>query len=94
MREEHFGIAVAEMTRAGCIVFVHDGGGQVEIVGDEPGLRYRSDFEAVDKICKLLDDDDEQQRLREVLGNRANRFNESSFMTGIQKIVSEFAAEN
>jgi glycosyltransferase involved in cell wall biosynthesis len=94
MLEEHFGIAVAEMLRAGCIVFVHDDGGQVEIVGDEVGLRYKSDAEAVDKICKLLDNEDEQLRLRQVLGHRSEKFSESSFMSGIQKVVSDFAAEN
>ena len=34
--DEHFGIAPAEMVRAGCITFVHDSGGQVEIMGNDP----------------------------------------------------------
>ena len=41
MREEHFGMAPAEMARAGVIVWVPNGGGQMEIVGDEPGADVR-----------------------------------------------------
>lgn len=93
-QHEHFGIAVAEMVRAGCIVFVPDGGGQTEIVGDKPGLRYRSDDEAVDKICRLLDDEAEQARLRQVLKADAMQFEESYFLKGMQDLVADFAAGN
>ena len=41
MREEHFGMAPAELARAGCIVWVPRGGGQMEIVGHEPALDVR-----------------------------------------------------
>ena len=54
MREEHFGMAPAEMARAGCIVWVPRGGGQMEIVGREPALMYESDDEAVEKISATL----------------------------------------
>ncbi|MCK5232738.1 MAG: glycosyltransferase family 4 protein [Desulfobulbaceae bacterium] len=93
-QDEHFGIAVAEMVRGGCIVFVPDNGGQIEIVGDEPGLRYGSDDEAVDKICCLLEDKAEQVRLRQVLETRSAQFEETFFMAGMQEIVADFAAGN
>ena len=42
MREEHFGMAPAELARAGAIVWVPRGGGQMEIVGHEPALMFDS----------------------------------------------------
>ena len=42
MEGEHFGIAVAEMVRAGCIVFVPRTGGPIEIVGADERLRFGS----------------------------------------------------
>ena len=41
MREEHFGMAPAELARAGCIVWVPRGGGQMEIVGAGAGVDVR-----------------------------------------------------
>ena len=35
MENEHFGMATAEMTRAGCLVFAHDSGGSPEVLNDE-----------------------------------------------------------
>ena len=42
MREEHFGMAPAEMARAGAIVWVPRGGGQMEIVGARAGADVRA----------------------------------------------------
>ncbi len=56
MREEHFGMAPAELARAGCIVWVPRGGGQMEIVGHEPALMYDTDDDAVAKIVRTLSD--------------------------------------
>ena len=36
MEGEHFGMATAEMIRAGCLVFPHRSGGSVEVVDDAP----------------------------------------------------------
>jgi len=93
MIDEHFGIAVAELVRAGCIVFVPDNGGQVEIIGNEPGLRYGSDDDAVDKICRLLANEPEQSRLQSSLGQRAENFSEAKFMQGMREIVADFASK-
>ena len=35
MENEHFGMATAEMTRAGCLVFAHDSGGSPEVLNNE-----------------------------------------------------------
>ena len=90
MLDEHFGIAPAELVRAGCVVFVPDGGGQVEIVGEQPALRYQSDDDAVDKICRVLTDRELESRLHRNLADRAERFSENSFMTNIRKVVADF----
>jgi len=93
MIDEHFGIAVAEMMRAGCIVFVPDSGGQVEIVGNERSLCYRSDADAVEKICAMLMDEKEQARLQSALDQRSDDFTEARFMEGMREIVADFASK-
>ena len=50
MEEEHFGMVVAEMIKAACIVFVPKGGGQVEIVGEDERMIYDDMIEASEKI--------------------------------------------
>jgi glycosyltransferase involved in cell wall biosynthesis len=40
MRDEHFGIAVADLVRGGCIVFVPEEGGPREIVGNHRRLLF------------------------------------------------------
>ena len=89
MRDEHFGMAPAEMARAGCIVWVRRGGGQTEIVGDEPSLMYESDDDAVDKIVRTLGDDREQVRLRSVL-TTSERFSATHFVEQVREIVAGF----
>jgi glycosyltransferase involved in cell wall biosynthesis len=90
MREEHFGMAPAEMVRAGCIVWVPGGGGQVEIVGDEPRLLYASEDDAVEKIARTLADPAEEDRLRDRLDRRALRFTTAHFVDQVRRIVAEF----
>ena len=53
---EHFGIAPAELQRGGCITFVPDDGGVVEIVGGDERLIYHSEEDAVEKIDRMLSD--------------------------------------
>ena len=89
MREEHFGMAVAEMARAGCIVWVARGGGPMEIVGREPMLMYGAEDEAVEKIVGTLGDPIEQLRLRMGL-TTTERFSTHHFVEQIQDIVGDF----
>jgi glycosyltransferase involved in cell wall biosynthesis len=87
MREEHFGIAPAEALAGGCIVFVPDGGGQVEIVGDERRLRFGSDADAVEKIVAVMGDPVLQASLRSRLGARAGMFTADRFVSRVRELV-------
>lgn len=90
MREEHFGMAPAEMVRAGMIVWVPDGGGQVEIVGEAPQLRFATDDQAVDVISQVINDQGEERRLREHLAVQGERFSTERFTTAVREIVASF----
>jgi glycosyltransferase involved in cell wall biosynthesis len=89
MREEHFGIAPAEAAAGGCIVFVPDGGGQVEIVGAEPRLTYTSAEAAVEGIVAVMADPVEQTRLRAHLRTRQQLFTPERFVESIREVVDE-----
>jgi len=90
MREEHFGMAPAELARAGAIVWVPRGGGQMEIAGNEPSLMYDSDDDAVAKIMRTLSDGGEQQRLRVHLARVSEQFSTDNFMRQVRDIVDTF----
>ena len=92
MREEHFGMAPAEMVRAGMIVWVPNGGGQVEIVGADSGLAYETENEAAESITRVLSDAGEQDRLRAQLADRSKLFSEQRFMSEMQELVATFRA--
>ena len=89
MKNEHFGMAVAEMTLGGCVVFVPNSGGQAEIVQNDPRLLYDSIDEAVEKITLVLDDEKTQIELQAKLHAHAHSFREDRFMRQIQEIVSQ-----
>ncbi len=88
MTEEHYGMAVAEMVLAGCVPFVPDGGGPVEIVGDLPELRYRSVADAVARIDRVRRDDDLLRRLRTALAARKPLLGADRFMREIRDAVA------
>jgi glycosyltransferase involved in cell wall biosynthesis len=89
-RTEHFGLVVAEMVRAGCIVWVPDAGGQVEIVGDQR-LRYRTVEEAAAAIVRTLSDPAEEADLRARLAKQARLFSVERFMREFREVVAERA---
>ena len=89
MREEHFGMAPAELARAGCIVWVPRGGGQMEIVGHERSLMYESEDDAVEKIGRTLRDENAQTRLRAILRS-TERFSTEHFVAEVRHIVADF----
>lgn len=88
--DEHFGIVVGEMLKAGCIVFVHNSGGQVEIVGGDDRLVYRTEEEAIEKIIRVMNNPSEQTSLLNYLNSRKELFSAEKFMSSIQEIVSQF----
>ena len=91
MLEEHFGMAPAELVRAGCLVWVHDAGGQVEIV-DDPRLTYGSVEDAVAKIVATIRDPHETATLRKHLAGRGALFSTERFMREVRAAVEEAAA--
>jgi glycosyltransferase involved in cell wall biosynthesis len=90
MREEHFGMAPAEMVRAGMVVWVPRGGGQMEIVGDEPALLFDTEEEAAEKILGVLLDPAQQSRIRDHLARQAEGFGADRFMNEVRAIVANF----
>lgn len=90
MGDEHFGMAPAEMARAGMIVWVPRGGGQVEVVGHEPALLFTSDEEAAGQIVAVLADPAAQDRLRHALAAHAELFSTDRFGRAVREIVDAF----
>jgi glycosyltransferase involved in cell wall biosynthesis len=89
MTEEHFGMAVAEMIGAGCIVFVPPGGGQQEIVNRDARLTYSTREEAVAKIVTVIEDSDVQQTMRHDLARQRDRFSTAHFVQRLRQIVKD-----
>jgi glycosyltransferase involved in cell wall biosynthesis len=90
LETEHFGIAVAEILRAGCIVFVPNDGGQVEIVGGDERLVYASEEEAAQKIIRVMSNPEEQNAICAYLNQRREMFSTERFMRDIQRVVGQF----
>ena len=86
LKDEHFGIAPAETLMAGCIPFVHDSGGQVEIVGHDPRLCYQ-DADAVAKISAVLDSEASQADIQHSLASLRQRFSVDHFIGRIRQAV-------
>jgi len=90
MTNEHFGIAPAELQLAGCICFVPDDGGQVEIVGSDERLVYHNVNDAADKICHVLSDERLRTDLRASINERTTMFTADRFMQQIRNKVEGF----
>ena len=88
-RYEPFGIAIAEMVKSGCIVWVPDGGGQREIV-NHPGLIYTDIGDAANKIEQVLKNEEVQLNLRNHLAEQGKKFSSEKFMAEIREVVNEF----
>lgn len=82
MIDEHFGIAVAEMVRMGCLTFVHDSGGARDIVAD-PRLCYATEEQAVARIAACRDDPSLGADLRQHLTRRAALYGTAPFVEGL-----------
>lgn len=93
-QNEHFGIAVAEMVKAGNIVFVPNGGGQREIVNYDQRLIYSSTEDAVKKIDEILHNRELQNELSDIMHSSGQRFSSVKFMQQIQIIVHISISQN
>jgi len=87
MEDEHFGIAVAEMVRAGCIPLVHDSGGPVEIVGGRRELRFRTVEEGAAALRAVIEDSELQGRLRSELSQQGERFSVEAFCESLLRVA-------
>ncbi len=87
MEEEHFGIAPAELQRAGCIVFVHRSGGPMEIVGRREELMFRDAEDAAARIGRVLNDAPLAGELRRFSARQAERFSEERFCAELRRCV-------
>ena len=88
-RHEAFGIAVAEMVKSGCLVWVPGDGGQVEIV-DHPDLVFADRESAVRAIVRVLGDPGRQGKLRRHLAGRAEAFSAAAFGRDLRRVVRNF----
>ena len=86
---EPFGISVAEMVKAGCLVWVPASGGQTEIV-ERPELIYSGRENAIAKIGSALGDGDLQVTLRAHLEERKEMFTEGRFAREVRAVVTDF----
>ncbi len=92
MTDEHFGMAVGDLVRGGCITFVPCGGGQVEIIGDEDRLLYRTREDALHKIMHVLGAPDVQGTLRRYLAGRGEQLSTDRFVRRIRDLMQHFDA--
>lgn len=89
---EHFGMAVAELLAGGTIPFVHDSGGQREIVGGSEQVVYSDVEDAVFKIESVLENTD-GRHIRNSLPDPEAMFGLERFRHNIRAVVSQ-AVEN
>lgn len=81
MPDEHFGMGVAEMQRAGCVCFVPDTGGPKEIIGeDESRQIFSSPADAVNKMADVLSDSNLQTSLHQRALGRRDLFSTQRFV--------------
>jgi glycosyltransferase involved in cell wall biosynthesis len=90
IKQEPFGIAIAEMVKAGILPFVRSEGGQVEIVGEEAALLFSNDGEAVEKIIQVLSRPDLQQATIDRLQQCKALFSADRFCQEIQQVVAQY----
>ena len=89
---EGFGIAVAEMVRAGCVPFVPATGGAAEIVGHDAALCWRSPDEAAGTIDGMLRAESAQTAACHALRQQATLFSTASYQVAICATVHTMIA--
>jgi len=94
MTDEHFGIGPAELQRAGCITFVPNSGGPLEIVGGDERVLYRSIGDAIGKIDRMLRDPGLEAELAHGVELRRTQFTEQRFMDEIRAAVDSVESRN
>jgi glycosyltransferase involved in cell wall biosynthesis len=85
---ESFGISVAEMVKAGAIVFASSDGGQTEILRHS-GLLFSSADDAVETIQAVLENSSLQSARRAHLAAQAQRFSSTTFMREARACIED-----
>jgi hypothetical protein len=93
MADEHFGMAVAEMVRAGCIVFAPNSGGPMEILGGDERLVYDNAQDAAEKIRLTMVSCERQQQLCDYLAQRSQQFSAQQFVHQVRALVERFETD-
>ena len=88
-KNEHLGIAPAEMLLGGCIVFVHNSGGQVEIVSRIKELIFNNVNDAVKKIKDIHVNQNLQSNILALLNKNKKNFSPDNFLRDVKKIISK-----
>lgn len=92
-KNEPFGIAVAEMVKSGNLVWVPNGGGQMEIVENE-SLIYSSTEDAIHKIDEVLHNSELRNKLRNHLRGQASRFSIEKYQYEIKNLIKNYLDTN
>ena len=85
MEGEHFGMATAEMTRAGCLVFAHNSGGSPEVLNHDPSLLWTTADEAIDRISAMASTN--RSALSAALREHARQFSTEMFEENLRSLV-------
>lgn len=88
-RNEHFGMVVAEFVAGGSIPFVHDSGGQRDIVNGRDELTYGTVADAVERIDGVLSNPARQRAVRLDPATARRRFGRERFRTELRTIVAD-----
>lgn len=88
--DEHFGMAPAEVARAGCLPFVHDSGGQVEIIENDARLRFTTLEDAAERITAVMQSPVLQHELLDKVSRHAVLFAPEAFAAGLLHHMERF----
>lgn len=93
MRNEHFGMAVAEMIAAGMIVIAHRSAGPMEILGPESPLLFAHKQEALAIAMRLVGNPTLQVDVHSSIADRniCEAFSPDAFMSSIRRVAREAA---
>ena len=92
MPREHFGIALAEMVRLGCVCFAHNDGGTAEILGGDRRLLFETPQQAVAQICDVLENPKALAAVRAGLADQAKLFSANRFMAEFRQACKNATA--
>lgn len=84
--EEHFGRSVLEMQKNGLIVFCHNSGGAMEIIGNS-WQKYFHLHELENKIIKVMSSIRLREKIRIDINKKIKRYNDEYFKKKLELII-------